>query len=156
MRNKIWTWGFQHLCYVPLENLSGGFGVVWSSSLRLEPMERDKNIIHCLVHLEPSPNPWLDLGSVRNAQRASQPFRDMVKGMGLVDLGVSRGRFSWRNGRCGLALSRARLNRAMCDAQWRGLYPSAIVTMLPATFSDNNPLLVNLFSLTQAAWTRDS
>ncbi|PON97171.1 Endonuclease/exonuclease/phosphatase [Trema orientale] len=191
MISKLNSWGFNHYCYVPPINLSGGFCAAWKSSLRVEPVEMDKHVIHCLVYLEPSPtpwtlsalygpsrvsdrpafwnkigalkerfnNPWLLVGDLngtllnneragpgvsRFAHRSSQPLRQMVENVGLIDLGVAGGKYTWRNGRRGMAFARARLDRALCDDQWRRLYPSTRVTMLPATFSDHSPLIIDL------------
>lgn len=40
--------------------------------------------------------------------------------------------------------SRARLDKGVCNIEWRDLYPEAIVKHLPIIQSDHSPLLVQL------------
>ncbi|PON56271.1 Endonuclease/exonuclease/phosphatase [Parasponia andersonii] len=80
-----------------------------SSSLRLEPVETDKKAIHCLVHLEPSPHPWLLSAIYRPSRSLERPsFWKHIQSMSarvpgpmlivgdlnrLIDLGVIGGSF---------------------------------------------------------------
>ncbi|PON91059.1 Endonuclease/exonuclease/phosphatase [Trema orientale] len=146
--------------------------MAWKSSQRVEPVEMDKNVILCLFHLELSPTPWL-LSAIYGPSRVSERSTFWKKMAGVKErfsipwlmIGdLNGGRYTWRNGRRGLAFAKVRLDRALCDEQWRRLYPAASVTMHPATFSDHNPLLKKVFSMMQgkrsfkfqAAWTRDN
>lgn len=79
-----------------------------------------------------------------NSNKSSQAFRTAVNNLGLIDLGSSSGKFTWRNGCRGLGFSRARLDQAISNGTWRQLLPSFYVCLLPTTLSDHNPFLIDL------------
>lgn len=62
----------------------------------------------------------------------------------MIDLGFSGPRFTWSNLRPALGHVKERLDRALSNADWRLLFPEAIVQHLPRTYSDHCPLLVDL------------
>ncbi|KAL7212328.1 hypothetical protein ACSBR2_015082 [Camellia fascicularis] len=66
----------------------------------------------------------------RNTSR-TQKFLDRVNNCNLIDLGSSGPRLTWTNNRQGLANTMERLDRAMCNAEWRTMFPEAIVRVLP-------------------------
>ncbi|KAI7984238.1 hypothetical protein LOK49_LG15G00066 [Camellia lanceoleosa] len=72
----------------------------------------------------------------------SQKFLDRVNNCNLIDLGSSGPRMTWTNNRHGLANTMERLDKAMCNANWRTLYPEASVKVLPRTYFDHSPLIV--------------
>lgn len=145
--------------------------------LQVATREAFWNNIHSIQ--DKHPLPWLIFGDLNSTlfdaekngpgssskySRSSKAFRNAVANLGLIGLGASRGTYMWRNRRCGFAHCRARLDRALCDTRWRCLHPKAGVSVLVASFSDQNPLLLNTsiespvprrFKF-EAAWTRDS
>ncbi|KAL7264165.1 hypothetical protein ACSBR1_002173 [Camellia fascicularis] len=72
----------------------------------------------------------------------TQKFPDRVNSYNLIDLGSSRPRMMWTNNRQGIANTMERLDRALCNAEWRTMFPDAIVRVLPRTYSDHSPLVV--------------
>ncbi|XP_028055175.1 uncharacterized protein LOC114259367 [Camellia sinensis] len=72
----------------------------------------------------------------------TQKFLDQVNRCNLIDLGSSGPRMMWTNNRQGLANTMERLDRALCNAEWRTMFPDAIVRVLPRTYSDHSPLIV--------------
>ncbi|XP_028087357.1 uncharacterized protein LOC114288068 [Camellia sinensis] len=72
----------------------------------------------------------------------TQKFLDRVNHYNLIDLGSSRPRMTWTNNRQGLANTMERLDRALCNAKWRTMFPEATVRVLPRTYSDHSPLVV--------------
>lgn len=102
--------------------------------------------------------PWLvagdfndidDLGeskSTANDTTSSQrrKFTDNMNKCNLFDLGFSGPKLTWSNGRKGLANVQKRLDRAICNEEWRTLFPEGIVQTLPRTYSDHSPLLIHV------------
>ena len=63
---------------------------------------------------------------------------------GLADLGFRGYRFTWRNGRYGVAFVEERLDRFVATLEWRELFPKATVHQLAVAYSNHDPILVNL------------
>lgn len=63
--------------------------------------------------------------------------------MGGIDLGFTKGRFTWDNGQSGLALIRERLDRAVADHQWILLYLKAIIKHLAIKNLNHCPIILN-------------
>ncbi|XP_028112975.1 uncharacterized protein LOC114311106 [Camellia sinensis] len=78
----------------------------------------------------------------RNSTVRNQKFLDRVNNCNLMDLGSSGPSMTWTNNRKGLANTMERLDRAMCNSEWRTMFPEATVRILPRTYSDHSPLLV--------------
>lgn len=83
---------------------------------------------------------------------------------GLVDLGFSRGPFSWSNRRSGHQLIQECLDRGLANAEWRLLWPRASIRHIPRAASDHSTLLLDTCGDQQgpkpfhfeAIWLRDS
>lgn len=126
-------------------------------------------------------SPWLLAGDMNettsatecqsssNVVRTSQnrKFRDRIDSCNLMDMGATGPKFTWSNGRKGMALVQKRLDRALCNADWRSLFPEGMVKNLPRTYSDHSPLLIHVFGNSQfirinrpfrfeAAWLLDN
>ncbi|KAF4372085.1 hypothetical protein F8388_000301 [Cannabis sativa] len=71
----------------------------------------------------------------------------MVHRAGLIDLGFQGPGFTWakggRNSGGGRAMRRARLDRGLASANWRILFPNAVINHLVASESNYWPLLLN-------------
>ncbi|CAL2259571.1 unnamed protein product [Prunus armeniaca] len=96
--------------------------------------------------------PWLIAGDFNELLTAdekfrgvleckSKGFRNWVDGNEMIDLGYSGPKFTWNNKRV-----YARLDRAICNMQWRRLFHEANVQHLPRTTSDHNPIKIKLSS----------
>ncbi|KAL7202772.1 hypothetical protein ACSBR1_034272 [Camellia fascicularis] len=59
-----------------------------------------------------------------------------------MDLGCTGPKFTWTNNRRGMANTMERLNRALCNENWRTMYPQGTVRNLPRTYSDHFPLII--------------
>jgi hypothetical protein len=71
-------------------------------------------------------------------------FRDRINNCQLLDLGAIGSKFTWRgpiyNNGCRIY---ERLDRALCNSNWRLRFPEAIVRVLMRVeFSDHHPLLI--------------
>lgn len=71
-------------------------------------------------------------------------FTDWTFTQNLLDLGYVGNKFTWSRGIYSSTLRSARLDRAMCDFEWRNMFPNAMVQHLPRVQSDHAPLLLNL------------
>ncbi|XP_060675556.1 uncharacterized protein LOC132804988 [Ziziphus jujuba] len=60
----------------------------------------------------------------------------------LIDLGATVPKFTWSNGKPGNQLTRERLDKAFCSADWRKMFPDAIVQNLAHLRTDYHPILV--------------
>ncbi|KAL7228283.1 hypothetical protein ACSBR2_007070 [Camellia fascicularis] len=72
----------------------------------------------------------------------TKKFLDRVNRCNLIDLGSFGPRIKWTNKKQGLVNTMERLDRALCNAEWRTMFPEAIVRVLPRTYSDHSPLVV--------------
>ncbi|XP_031095268.1 uncharacterized protein LOC115999567 [Ipomoea triloba] len=69
-------------------------------------------------------------------------FRSWIFRESLVDLGYTGAKFTWMRGINSSTFKGARLDRALCNTQWRINYPEAIVNHLPMANSDHSPLVI--------------
>ncbi|WCJ39803.1 DNAse I-like superfamily protein [Euphorbia peplus] len=101
--------------------------------------------------------PWLvagDFNAVLNARETTSStnnythrngdFVNWVAEEGLIDLGCNGPSFTWMRGNSEDSYSAARLDRALCNLDWRSSFPNASVTHLPRLNSDHSPILVRL------------
>ena len=62
-------------------------------------------------------------GGILKAGRLMEDFRCALLHCGLIDLGFSGNKFTWRNGRSGDAFVQERLDRACAIVEWKELFP---------------------------------
>lgn len=105
--------------------------------------------------------PWLVAGDLNDTVNSSErkgtspemdanrnrKFMDRVNNCNLMDKGSSGQKFTWTKGRQGLANTQKRLDRALCNAEWRALFPEGMVQNLPRTYSDHSPILICVFGM---------
>ncbi|KAI7997086.1 hypothetical protein LOK49_LG10G01813 [Camellia lanceoleosa] len=75
-------------------------------------------------------------------QNRSRNFNESINKCGLMDLGCIGPKFTWTNNRKGMANTMERLDRALCNEDWRTMYPQGIIRNLPRTYSDHSPLII--------------
>nr|XP_023920772.1 uncharacterized protein LOC112032239 [Quercus suber] len=80
-------------------------------------------------------------------------FRHTLLHCGLVDMGFSGYRFTWRNGWHGAAFVEERLDRAVATTEWREIFPRAKVSHLSVSYSDHDPIMLDMAPPTQS-WRR--
>lgn len=90
--------------------------------------------------------------AVRTSQLAN--FRDRMDRCNLVDMGAEGPKFTWSNGRKGMALIRKRLDRALCNSDWSSLFPEGMVRILPRTYSDHAPVLIHTLRIASRGRTK--
>ncbi|XP_034217323.1 uncharacterized protein LOC117628881 [Prunus dulcis] len=73
-------------------------------------------------------------------------FRSWFDCNAMIDLGFSGRKFTWNNKRVF-----ERLDRAICNLEWRRLFAEATVRHLPRTMSDHNPIKICLTSCFSAS-----
>ncbi|GMP46357.1 hypothetical protein CsSME_00014559 [Camellia sinensis var. sinensis] len=59
-----------------------------------------------------------------------------------MDLGCARPWLTWSNNRKGWANTMVRLDRALCNIEWRTTFPDGAVKNLPCTYLDHSPMMV--------------
>jgi hypothetical protein len=109
-----------------------------------------------LAHLKHyNPEPWLAIGDFNEILEQSEKeggalrsdaqmdfFRNTLEDCYLSDLGFRGPKFTWTGRRTDGVPIRERLDRAVANCQWCGLYRQAVVDVLAACTSDHNPLLL--------------
>ena len=78
-----------------------------------------------------------------NLNRALE-FKDCLDECNMVDLGLSGLKFTWTICRPISSLILERIDKCFANPVWRILYPEALVTHIPRTFSDHCPVLIKL------------
>lgn len=68
-------------------------------------------------------------------------FRQRIDNCDLMDLIYQGPKFTWYNGRRGIAGIWERLDRSLVNLDWKEIFPNAIVMNLPRTDSDHSPIL---------------
>ncbi|XP_042942883.1 uncharacterized protein LOC122277065 [Carya illinoinensis] len=88
-------------------------------------------------------------GPLRPIKQMEQ-FREAIDKCGLSDMGYSGSKFTWTNGRQGLAFMKERLDRAFCNGKWLELYTDPKVLTLPSLSSDHNPIWIAMDQINAA------
>ena len=83
-------------------------------------------------------------GNQINLNRALE-FKECLDSCNFVDLGFVGPKYTWTNKRQISDLILERLDKCFANPIWRILYPEAVVTHLPRTFSDHHPVLIELW-----------
>ncbi|XP_028093960.1 uncharacterized protein LOC114294059 [Camellia sinensis] len=80
--------------------------------------------------------------SINQDLRRGSKFNDRLNIYKLMDLGCAGPRLTWSNNRKGWANTIVRLERALCNTEWRITFLDGAVKNLPRTYSDHSPLMV--------------
>ncbi|KAG2712673.1 hypothetical protein I3760_04G137100 [Carya illinoinensis] len=122
-------------------------------------MAQRNNKENVWTHLDsiqnPHLGPWLCIGDFNDLHdqlekyggrpvlnNHNQGLRSFLNSNGLIDIGFSNPKFTWRNNRHGRALIRERIDRIIVNQQWRLLFPDASLNHLASSASDHHPLLL--------------
>ncbi|KAK3010773.1 hypothetical protein RJ639_011993 [Escallonia herrerae] len=82
-------------------------------------------------------------GGIPTSRNRCSTFVNRINSCQLLDLGFQGPLFTWfrnRNGHCYL---KERLDRGLCNRQWRLNFPEAFIKHLPRTHSDHCPILID-------------
>lgn len=85
---------------------------------------------------------WEKIGKRFADSTRMQAFRDVLHDCSLMDIESKGYSFTWMNNRAGADFVKERLDRALCNLDWRLTFPEAEVFALPAVGSDHSPLLL--------------
>ncbi|CAL8991457.1 unnamed protein product [Prunus brigantina] len=96
--------------------------------------------------------PWLVLGDFNdiasadekcggNLDQGGRSFIEWIDRNQLVDLGSSGAKFTWCNKRNAEGIIWKRLDRGLCNINWRLLFPEAHLSHLPRVNSDHCPIM---------------
>lgn len=73
----------------------------------------------------------------------SADLRDWIFREGLIDLDFEGSKFTWMRGVNTESFKAARLDRALCNVEWRLRYPNATIKHLPMINFDHTALLIS-------------
>lgn len=104
-----------------------------------------------------TPSPWLMAGDFNEvlyayekvggrpkSQRCMDAFRGVLEECGMDDLGYKGDMFTWRNNQfTGEDFIKERLDRAMCNGEWRQMFPEARVINGDPRHSDHRPVIIH-------------
>lgn len=76
--------------------------------------------------------------------RPSSSFLEWTMEEGMIDLGYVGPSFTLHHGNCVTQRRSARLDRALCDEEWRCLFPEPVVIHCTHTHSDHSPILLRV------------
>ncbi|KAL4273588.1 hypothetical protein GQ457_13G013000 [Hibiscus cannabinus] len=151
--------GFEFSYRVEAHGFSGGIWLLWQASVHMQILaisnhpsaQRRRELWDQLLALNPGIGvPWVvggDLNVISSSeerlggsQRRSgicRRFNDFLFASGLMDMGYSGPKFTWRRGN----LSQ-RLDRCLSNAEWVSIFPSSEIIHLPKIGSDHRPILL--------------
>ncbi|KAI8001392.1 hypothetical protein LOK49_LG09G02886 [Camellia lanceoleosa] len=145
--NKL---GFTASSHVDPVGRSGGIWVLWDPfKATVKALEVNAQVIHAKIQRDNHVD-WV-LSAVYGKKRSLSPtlshvqtrkFNARMNKCNLMDLGCSRPQLTWSNGRQGLANTLERLDRVVCNSEWRMAFTEGAVRNLPRTYSDHSPLIV--------------
>ncbi|KAL8159774.1 hypothetical protein V2J09_001311 [Rumex salicifolius] len=69
-------------------------------------------------------------------------FSSWIDEMEMIDLGYTGSKFTWTRGKDLSTQSAARLDRGLCNFEWRDAFPDASIKHLARNQSDHSPLLL--------------
>jgi len=75
--------------------------------------------------------------------RRCKRFQQWIDNSGLIDLGFSGPKYTWARGLSSATRKEARLDRALCNLEWRLKYQNGVVRHLIKATSDHSPLLIS-------------
>ncbi|KAI9101565.1 hypothetical protein K1719_023809 [Acacia pycnantha] len=78
-------------------------------------------------------------GGASHRASGCSAFNNFLHDNGLLDMGFTGPRFTWRRGTLLM-----RLDRAICNSDWTQEFPHFQVSHLPKLLSDHRPVLINL------------
>ncbi|CAN1132549.1 Transposon TX1 uncharacterized 149 kDa protein [Linum perenne] len=84
-------------------------------------------------------------GGLDLSYEALEPFNDFIFNNGLMDMGFKGQKFTWTNCRQDEDEIKERLDRALCNVEWRRMYENAILFHEPIIGSDHAPLRLELY-----------
>ena len=93
-------------------------------------------------------------GQRLRAQSQLDNFRQALDECALMDLGFVGPKFTWNNGRAGEDHVRERIDRGICNKEWRDLFPMVRVHHLTSSVSDHRPLLLENSTIPNPTNTR--
>lgn len=76
-------------------------------------------------------------------QRRCRNFANWIESNGLVDLMFSGPKHTWARGETADTFKSARLDRFLCDDEWRIRFDEGFVRHLPKSMSDHCPIIVS-------------
>lgn len=170
MSGGIWLlWNEAHLKITALKThkqfihctIEGMGKCVWSfSEVYASPREMERKDLWTELELisRSTRGPWLVAGDLNDiiskdeqrggtepVERKCKRFKDYIESCNLIDLGSEGPRFTWRGPMVnhGTRLFK-RLDRALCNRDWKLQFGDAKVTVGPRILSDHHPLLIQL------------
>ncbi|KAL4333466.1 hypothetical protein GQ457_07G012960 [Hibiscus cannabinus] len=135
-------------------SLGGGGGSFFGTFVYASPDAlRRRSLWEHLITLDPGiDNPWVvggDLNVIRSASERfggsnrrsgiCSYFNDFLLNSGLIDMGFSGPRFTWRRGNLF-----QRLDRCLCNSAWLQAFPWSAVYHLLKLGSDHRPIMLRL------------
>ncbi|KAL4312838.1 hypothetical protein GQ457_01G036830 [Hibiscus cannabinus] len=135
-------------------SLGGGGGSFFGTFVYASPDAlRRRSLWEHLIALDPGiDNPWVvggDLNVIRSASERfggsnrrygiCSYFNDFLLNSGLIDMGFSGPRFTWRRGNLF-----QRLDRCLCNSAWLQAFPWSAVYHLLKLGSDHRPIMLRL------------
>ncbi|XP_042992297.1 uncharacterized protein LOC122318763 [Carya illinoinensis] len=91
-------------------------------------------------------------GGKQRQERQMMRFREALDDGGLFDLGWRGDKYTWSNKHGDDTFTKERLDRAVANLKWKGIFKEAWVEVLAARCSDHKPLLLCLNQEPARVW----
>ncbi|KAL4320218.1 hypothetical protein GQ457_18G015180 [Hibiscus cannabinus] len=152
--------GFEFSYRVEAHGFSGGIWLLWQASVQVEIIaisnhpnaQRRRNLWEQLLALNPGVGRSWVVGGDLNVISSSEErlggsqrrlgichrFNDFLFDSGLLDMGFSGSKFTWRRGNL-----YHRLDRCLSNSDWVSAFPTSEVHHIPKISSDHGPILLD-------------
>ncbi|KAK8535423.1 hypothetical protein V6N12_056941 [Hibiscus sabdariffa] len=158
----------EHSFYIDPIGTAGGFALWWSKDTQINVLMHEKHYIDNEFFCKNGEPVWFGDSNIVSSQEEKlgglsfnpnevRGFFDFIDTMGLLDILISGGTFTWSNQRSDDESILEKLDWVLCSPDWNITFPKVVAMLDIAIGSDHAPIIVLLKAQTSApVWKQAS